>query len=90
MSFAGGGAGRGCTGSAVAGDICDILQDISIFDTAACSGRVSASNDAVIHRYYLRTDEEVEMKEASVTEMNAMVQAAIKAGHRVFAASFTE
>ena len=90
MSFAGGGAGRRCTGSAVAGDICDILQGISIFDTAACKGRISASNDAAVHRYYLRIDEEVEMKEASVTEMNTLVQAAIKAGRRVFAASFTE
>lgn len=90
MSFAGGGAGRGCTGSAVAGDICDILQGISIFDTAACAGRVSAANSGVIRRYYLRIDEDVEMKEASVTEINSVVKEAIAAGRRVFAASFTE
>lgn len=90
MSFAGGGAGRGCTGSAVAGDICDIMQGISIFDAAACIGRTSAVNDGVIHRYYLRIDDVVEMREASVTEMNALVSEAVASGHRVFAASFTE
>lgn len=90
MSFAGGGAGRGCTGAAVAGDIEDIAAGISIFDFAGCKAVVNAKNESVIHRYYLRVDDEVEMKEASVAEMNRFVKERIAAGHRVFAASFTE
>ena len=90
MSFAGGGAGRGCTGSAVAGDILDVAAGISVFDAACCNARLAAANDSVVHRYYLRIDDVVEMKEASVAEMNKVVKDAIAAGHRAFAASFTE
>ena len=90
MSFAGGGAGRGCTGSAVAGDIMDIVSGISIFDTACSKAKVAAVNESVVHRYYLRIDDQVEMREASVAEINKTVRDSLAEGHQVFAASFTE
>lgn len=90
MSFSGGGAGRGCTGAAVAGDVLDIAEGISVFDSACCRAKVAASNENIIHRYYLRIDDAVEMKEVSVAEMNRTVQSALAQGRQVFAASFVE
>ena len=88
MSFAGGGAGRGCTGAAVAGDICDIAEGISLFPSARCEKRTAAMNEGVVHRYYIDLDGQTEIREAGVREMNDFVNSCRAAGRRIFAASF--
>jgi len=90
MSFIGGGAGRGCTGAAVAGDICDIASGISIFDGTFSEKKLSSAADQVGRKYYFRCGEEVKIERCTVKEMNDKVKEAAGRGLSAFAASFEQ
>ena len=90
LSFSGAGAGREATGQTVANDICDILSGSTQFLKARARSTITNNPGRVMHKYYVRRGQGVEIVNASVEEMHNLAKKAIENGDECFVASFAE